>query len=229
MDMELAFALLITVVVLGLIFEFVNGFHDAANAIATAVGTGVLAPQTAVIMAGIMNFLGALSGTAVAATIGKGIISPESVTQITVVAALLAAIIWDLVTWYYGLPSSSSHALVGGIIGAGLATNGVSVIVWAGIKKVLIGLFFSPVLGFVGGFGIMIAIYWLFRKTLNQVANRLFGRLQILSAAYMAFSHGSNDGQKTMGIIALALVSSMVTAATVIAALSAFVPSVFAK
>lgn len=205
--MDAALAILSLVVILGLIFEFVNGFHDSANAIATVVATRVLSPLQAVLMAGTLNFVGALSGTAVATTLGKGIVDPRAVSQSTVAIALAAAIVWDLVTWYYGLPTSSSHALVFAMVGAAVATSGPNVLVWEGIAKVLLGLVYSPVVGFIAAFAIMVAIYWLFRRVHPRTASLLFGRLQLVSSAYMAFSHGGNDGQKTMGVIALALFS----------------------
>jgi inorganic phosphate transporter, PiT family len=205
--MDTAFTLLLLIIVLGLAFEFVNGFHDAANAIATIVATRVLPPGAAVLMAGILNFLGAISGTAVATTVGKGIVNPEAVTQVTVVAGLTAAIIWDLVTWYYGLPSSSSHALIFSIVGAGVATAGTDVIVFSGFSRTALGIVYSPLIGFALAAVILIAVYWLFLRTNRLLVNKIFSRAQLVSSAYMAFSHGGNDGQKTMGIIALALFS----------------------
>ncbi len=201
------YPLLLCVIALALVFDFINGFHDTANAIATSVSTRVLSPKTAVFMAAILNLLGALSGTAVAKTVGAGIIEVASVTQITVISALTAAILWDLLTWYIGLPTSSSHALISGIVGAAIATSGPGVVIGKGVTKVLIALIFSPLVGFILGFFLMVVLMWLFRRTAPTVVNNLFNRLQVLSAAYMAFSHGSNDAQKTMGIITMALVS----------------------
>ncbi len=201
------YPLLLCVIALALVFDFINGFHDTANAIATSVSTRVLSPKTAVFMAAILNLLGALSGTAVAKTVGAGIIEVASVTQITVISALTAAIVWDLLTWYIGLPTSSSHALISGIVGAAIATSGPGVVIGKGVTKVLIALIFSPLVGFILGFFLMVVLMWLFRRTAPTVVNNLFNRLQVLSAAYMAFSHGSNDAQKTMGIITMALVS----------------------
>jgi PiT family inorganic phosphate transporter len=203
---------LLLVIVLGLIFDFINGFHDTANAIATSVATRVLTPGQAVAMAGILNFLGALSGTAVATTVGKGIIAPEAATQQLVIAALLSAIAWNLITWYFGIPSSSSHALVFSIVGAGVAAGGWSTILWPGVNKVLQGLVLSPVLGFVGAFVVMVALLHLFVRALPRTVTAIFGRLQILSAAWMAFAHGSNDAQKTMGVITMALAAYPPTA-----------------
>jgi PiT family inorganic phosphate transporter len=199
--------LLVCVIVLATVFDFINGFHDTANAIATSVSTRVLTPKVAVLMAAILNMVGALSGTAVAATVGKGLVTAASVTQITVVSALVSAIIWDIITWYFGLPTSSSHAILSSIVGASIATAGTGVIIQKGVYKVLIGLVVSPVLGLILGFFLMVFLLWLFRRAAPSVVSKLFGRLQIVSAAYMAFSHGSNDAQKTMGIITMALVS----------------------
>jgi PiT family inorganic phosphate transporter len=196
---------LVLVVVLGLIFEFVNGFHDAANAIATVVATRVLKPGPAVLMAGGLNFIGAVSGTAVATTIGKGLIDAQVVTEWTVAAGLLAAIIWDLATWYYGIPTSSSHALVFGVIGAGVATAGFGAVIPAGVFKIGLGVVYSPVLGFLLAGLVLVIVYRMMAKQTPARVSALFGRLQLLSSVYMAFSHGSNDGQKTMGIISLAL------------------------
>lgn len=196
------------VVILGLIFEFLNGFHDAANAIATVVATRVLSPLAAVLMAGVLNLAGALSGTAVAVTLGQGIVDPHAVSQLTVAVALLGAAIWDLITWYFGLPTSSSHALIFSLIGAAVATGGFSVVVLAGTLKTVIGIVYSPVVGVIFGAAVMLALFWLFHNARRSLVSGLFGRLQLLSSAYMAFSHGGNDGQKTMGVIALALFSA---------------------
>ncbi len=199
--------LLVCVLVLATVFDFINGFHDTANAIATSVSTRVLTPKIAVFMAAILNMVGALSGTAVAATVGKGLVAASSVTQITVVSALISAIVWDIITWYFGMPTSSSHAILSSIVGAAIATAGTGVIIQKGVFKVLIGLVVSPILGIILGFLLMLFLIWLFRRAAPSVVTKLFGRLQIVSAAYMAFSHGSNDAQKTMGIITMALVS----------------------
>ena len=200
-------ALLLLIIVLGLAFDFINGFHDTANAIATVVATRVLSPGRAVLMAGVLNFVGALSGTAVATTVGKGIVSPEVTTQVLVASALVAAIVWNLLTWYLGLPSSSSHALIFSLVGAGVATAGWSAIEFAGLEKTFQGLVFSPVLGFAAAFAIMIVLLNLFARAFPATVTHVFGRAQLLSAAYMAFSHGSNDAQKTMGVITMALAS----------------------
>ncbi len=205
--MDGAFLLLLLIIALGLAFDFINGFHDTANAIATSVATRVLSPMQAVAMAGVLNFLGAMSGTAVASTVGKGIVPPEASTQTLVISSLVAAIIWNLITWYLGLPSSSSHALVFSIVGAGVATGGWGIIQFSGIEKTLQGLVFSPILGFLGAFLLMVLLLNLFARAHPQTVTRIFGRAQIVSAAYMAWSHGSNDAQKTMGVMTMALAS----------------------
>lgn len=197
--------LVVLVVVLGVAFEYVNGFHDAANAIATVVATRVLTPMQAVLMAGSLNLVGALTGVAVAKTVGNGIVDAKVVTQDLVVAALLAAIIWDLITWWFGLPTSSSHALIFSIIGASVAIHGLDVVILAGLQKTSFGIVYSPAVAFLVGYLIMLALYWILRNASFGGVQRVFGRLQILSSAYMAYSHGGNDGQKTMGVIALAL------------------------
>lgn len=197
---------LIAVLLLVLAAEFVNGWTDAPNAIATVISTRVLSPGMAVAMASILNIVGALvTGTAVAATIGKGIVRPDIIDLPVVAAAMLAIIVWSTVAWFFGIPTSESHALVAGLTGAGLAAAGPSVLLWEGWRKVLIGLGFSTFLGFFLSMILMVVIYWLFRRTRPAVIRNTFGRLQILSAGFMAFSHGSNDGQKFMGVFALAL------------------------
>jgi len=204
---DTAFLLLVLIVVLGLAFDFINGFHDTANAIATSVATRVLSPMQAVSMAGVLNFVGALSGTAVAATVGKGIIPPEYSTQQLVISALLAAITWNLITWHLGLPSSSSHALVFSIVGAGVASGGWQIIDVHGVEKTFQGLVFSPLLGFGGAFILMLLLLNFFAMRTPVFVTRFFNKAQLVSAAYMAFSHGSNDAQKTMGVITMALAS----------------------
>jgi len=199
--------LLILVIALALLFDFINGFHDTANAIATSVSTRVLSPQQAIAMAAVMNLAGALSGTAVAKTVGAGLVDPTGMTQATIFSALLAATIWDLLTWYYGLPTSSSHALLASIVGAAIATAGYDVVIGKGVMKILMGLFLSPIVGFFLGFVVMWLIARIFHSSPQSVVNKRFKGLQIFSAAYIAFSHGSNDAQKTMGIITMALLS----------------------
>ncbi len=205
--MDIATLVVVVVVILGLLFEFVNGFHDAANAIATVVATRVLSLRAAVVMAGTLNFVGALTGTAVATTVGKGLVDAGAITQTTVAIALFTAILWDLLTWRLALPTSSSHALLFAVMGAAVATNGPGVLIPEGVAKVFTGLVYSPVIGFFGGGLVMLIVFWAFRRFPPGQVSSLFGRLQLLSSAYMAFSHGGNDGQKTMGIIALALFS----------------------
>ena len=200
--------ILIAVVGIALLFDFTNGAHDSANAIATIVSTKVLSPLAAVCMAGALNLLGAFLGTAVAHTMGSGIVRPEMVTgsQTLVLAALLGAICWNLFTWYLGLPSSSSHALVGGLVGAAVACGG-----WGApnyhsiVEKILLPLVLSPLAGFVSGYLLMVILSWLVRTSTPRRVNFLFKKLQILSSAFMATGHGLNDAQKTMGIISLAL------------------------
>jgi len=202
-----SFLLLVCVVVLAVIFDFINGFHDTANAIATCVSTRVLSPRNAIIMATILNLVGAASGTAVAKTVGAGLVDTGSVTQLTVLSALVAAIIWDLITWYFGLPTSSSHAVLSSLVGAAIATSGTGVVISKGVYKILLGLVISPMIGFVLGGFIMLCLARFFCNQSPSFVNNIFSRLQIASAAYMAFSHGNNDAQKTMGIITMALVS----------------------
>ncbi len=197
---------LIVVLLLVLAAEFVNGWTDAPNAIATVVSTRVLSPSTAVVMAAVLNIVGALvTGTAVATTIGKGIVRPEIIDLPVVAAAMLTIVVWSTIAWFYGIPTSESHELIAGLTGAGLAAAGPSVLLWDGWRKVLMGLGISTILGFVLSMGLMVLIYWLFRRVRLAVTRNTFGRLQILSAAFMAFSHGSNDGQKFMGVFALTL------------------------
>jgi len=201
------FTLLILVIVVALIFDFINGFHDTANAIATVVSTGVLRARSAIIMAATLNFVGAFSGTAVASTIAKDLIDPSLVTQPLVLSALVGAIVWNLFTWWFGIPSSSSHALVGGLVGAAWVSIGLQGIQATGIEKVLTALVVSPLFGFSAAFLLMIAVYWLVHRVRPAIINRAFRSLQLLSAGFMAFSHGANDAQKTMGVITMALVS----------------------
>ena len=201
--------LLITVVVLAVAFDYINGFHDTANAIATSVSTRALRPDHAILMSASANFLGALTGTAVAKTIASGIaVTPDgSAGQIVVAAALIGAIIWNLITWRLGIPSSSSHALIGGLIGSVIAASGTGALKMDGIiNRVIFPLVTSPVAGIVLGFGLMVLILNVFRRGHPRRLNDRFRRLQVVSAAFMAFSHGSNDAQKTMGIITLALI-----------------------
>jgi inorganic phosphate transporter, PiT family len=201
--------MLAAVVVLALIFDYINGFHDTANAIATSVATRALHPLAAITMAAAFNFIGAFFGTAVAKTVGAGLVDEASSTQGVIAAALVGAIVWNLITWYRGLPSSSSHALIGGLFGATTVAAGPQALKLGGIiDKVLLPMITSPLVGFVVAFGLMIVLYRLFQRVARHYVSRGFRRLQVLSAGFMAFSHGSNDAQKTMGIITLALFSA---------------------
>lgn len=201
------FTLLVLVVVVALIFDFVNGFHDTANAIATVVSTGAMRARNAILLASVCNVIGALLGTAVAKTLGKDILDPALVTQTLVLSALLGAISWNLFTWWFGIPSSSSHALVGGMIGAGLVAEGPHAIKAEGVEKVVTALIVSPLFGFTFAFAAMILWMWTIRRSPPGTVNRLFRVLQLPSAAFLAVSHGLNDAQKTMGVITVALVS----------------------
>jgi PiT family inorganic phosphate transporter len=200
-------ALVIGVIVVALVFDYTNGFHDAANAIATSVSTRALTPRTALLMAAVMNFIGAHLGTQVASTVGKGIIDPPDGTHglVIVGAGLVGAITWNLITWYFGLPSSSSHALIGGLAGSAIAAS--ATVHWDGIlAKVVIPMFLSPMVGFSLGGLVMIAILWTFRRANPRKTGNGFRHAQTISAAAMALGHGLQDAQKTMGVIFLALV-----------------------
>ncbi len=197
---------LVAVLVLAVSFDYINGFHDTANAIATSVSTRALRPGWAIVMSSVANFAGALTGTAVAQTVAGGIIDPNVESQAVIAAALVGAIIWNLITWRLGIPSSSSHALIGGMLGASLISAGISSWNIEGIvTKVLVPLVGSPIIGFIGGLLFMALLFNVFRRANPQRLNGKFRRLQVGSAAFMAFSHGSNDAQKTMGIMTLAL------------------------
>jgi inorganic phosphate transporter, PiT family len=195
-------------IVAALFFDFVNGFHDSANAIATVVGTRVLKPLHAVSMAAVANFAGPfIFGTAIAATVGKGIIQPEFSTVYVILAGLIGAIAWDLITWYFGLPSSSSHALIGGLVGSALIAGGLEAVVFGGIEKTLVFMVVSPTLGFVLAFAFAIAIMYFLRDSKPKLVNGVFGRLQIGSSIFFSLTHGANDGQKTMGVITALLIA----------------------
>src|SRR5512137_1115200 len=200
--------ILIVIIVLAVLFDVANGWHDCANAIATVVSTKVLSPGAAVTIAAFMNILGAFLTTAVAKTIGSGIVDPKGITDQVIIAALLSAIIWNLITILMGLPVSSSHALVGGLIGAAAAHGGIGILNSAGIMKIFLSLLISPLFGFAIGYGFMKAVLYLFGHLAPGTINKHFGRLQILSSSFMAFGHGSNDAQKAMGIITMALLSA---------------------
>jgi len=205
------------VLLTALVFEYINGFHDAANAIATVVSTKVLTPRQAIALAAVFNLIGALMGTAVASTIGKGLVDTSVVTMATIFSGLMGAIIWNLITWWFGLPSSSSHALIGGLCGAALASAGDdwNVLHWATTDakgaaaglwpKVVLPMITSPLIGFFGGAFLMFLLTLFIHRLRPRLINNVFGKLQLVSAGLMAHSHGSNDAQKTMGIIALAL------------------------
>jgi PiT family inorganic phosphate transporter len=205
------------VLLTALIFEYINGFHDAANAIATVVSTKVLTPRQAIALAAFFNLIGALAGTAVAKTISGGIVEASSVNMLTLFSALFAAILWNLITWWLGLPSSSSHALIGGLVGAALATakDDWTILIWSSVDKkgaavglwpkVVMPMFSSPVLGFFGGAFLMFLLLIFIHRLTPRTVNGWFGKLQLVSASFMGYSHGSNDAQKTMGIITLAL------------------------
>jgi inorganic phosphate transporter, PiT family len=202
-------ATLLFLIGLALIFDFLNGFHDAANSIATVVSTGVLRPYQAVVWAAFFNLLAfALFKLSVAATVGKGILAPEFVDAYVIGSALSGAIAWNLITWYFGIPSSSSHALIGGMIGAGAAKAGTAPLVWAGIVKTLVFIVISPLLGLLLGAAAMIAVSWMFFRRSPYTVDIWFRRLQLISSALYSVGHGSNDAQKTMGLIWLMLISS---------------------
>jgi len=202
----LELALVIIVVVAALAFDYINGFHDAANSIATVVSTRVLSPGQAVLWAAFFNFAAAfIFGTAVAKTVGSGMIDIKVVTSSVILAGLIGAIVWDLITWYYGLPTSSSHALIGAYAGAAIAKAGVVALIPSGWTKTLIFIVLAPFIGFVLGFGIMVTIFWIMRPFAPSRVDRYFRKLQLVSAALYSLGHGANDAQKTMGIIAGAL------------------------
>jgi len=195
-------------IAVALFFDFVNGFHDAANSIATVVGTRVLRPLQAVGMAAVANFAGPfVFGTAVAATVGKGIIQPEFSTVYVILAGLVGAIVWDLVTWWLGLPSSSSHTLIGGLVGSALMVGGLQALVFGGVERVLVFMVVSPSIGFAIAAGFALAILYFLGRSVPGKVNRVFGRLQIVSSSFFSLTHGANDGQKTMGVITALLIA----------------------
>jgi PiT family inorganic phosphate transporter len=205
-------ATLVLLVALALAFDFMNGFHDAANSIATVVSTGVLRPHYAVAWAAFFNFVAIfIFHLKVAATVGKGIVDPGAIDHYVIFGALIGAIIWNLITWYYGIPSSSSHALIGGMIGATIAKAGVDPLVMKGIVRTVSFIFISPVLGMLLGGLIMVAVSWICLRSAPRKVDRWFRRLQLVSSAAYSIGHGSNDAQKTMGIIWLLLISAGVT------------------
>jgi PiT family inorganic phosphate transporter len=201
--MDANFLAVLALIFVALLFDYINGFHDAANSIATVVSTRVLTPGRAVVWAAVFNFIAAFAfGTAVAKTVGSGLVDIKVVTFAVIFSGLMGAIIWDLITWYYGLPTSSSHALIGGYAGAAVAKAGFAAIILAGWTKTLIFIVLAPLIGLTLGFGIMVAIQWIFHRTSPGKVDHWFRRLQLLSAAAYSLGHGGNDAQKTMGIIA---------------------------
>jgi PiT family inorganic phosphate transporter len=205
----MSFEVLVLLVLVALAFDFMNGFHDAANAIATVVSTRVLRPQWAVAWAAFFNVAAFLIfGVAVAATIGKGIIDPRIVDHYVIFGALIGAITWNVITWYYGIPSSSSHALIGGLAGAAVAKGGVHTLIASGFLKTAAAIVLSPALGFVLGIALMIAVSWVWARSTPRRVDRWFRRLQLVSAALYSIGHGGNDAQKTMGIIWMLLISA---------------------
>ncbi len=199
--------LLLAIILAALVYDFFNGFNDCANSIATTISTRALSPRAAIIMAWVLNFFGALSHTAVAATVGKGVIDPQQVSLTLVLVALIGASAWTGMASFSGIPVSVTHSLIGGLLGAGIVASGFRIIMLHGIKKIIIAMILSPIFGFLGGLLLIVMISWIFKNSPFRSVNRSFKRWQILSAAWMAFSHGMNDAQNAMGIIAMALVS----------------------
>lgn len=216
--MSFVLLIIIFIVILGLIFDFSNGFHDTANTVATSISTGALPPRVAVVLAGVMNFVGALAFTGVAQTISKGIVNPFHIHHgsIVVLAALIGAIIWNLVTWYYGIPSSSSHAIIGSIAGAAIAAQGFHALNYTGFLHIIAALVVSPFIALALGFVIMTINKNVFKNFPLSKTNKGFRLFQILTAAMQSFAHGTNDGQKSMGIITLALIAAGYLSATAI-------------
>jgi PiT family inorganic phosphate transporter len=208
MDGQLTFALLVALIGVALLFDFLNGLHDAANSIATVVSTRVLSPPLAVAWAAFFNFIAFLFfGLHVANTIGKGIIAVDVVTASVIFAALIGAIFWNILTWMLGIPSSSSHALIGGLLGAGITKAGAGAVVWPGVIKTTVGIFAAPLLGMATAIVLMVLVAWLFRRLAANRADRVFRRTQLFTSALYSLGHGGNDAQKTMGIIAVLLYS----------------------
>ncbi|MDR3597255.1 anion permease [Clostridium sp.] len=202
-------AITVLIVVTVLIFDFINGFHDTATAVATSITTRALTPRAAIIICAIFNFLGEFSGTAVAKTVGENIVSHSSIEQWVIFGVLISAIIWNIITWYFGIPSSSSHALIGALIGGGIAyNNSFNVVNWSNLfHDVVIWIFIAPIIGFVVGYFLMIALNWILRPYKPSLINKIFLKLQVVAGALMALNHGSNDAQKSMGLITMALLS----------------------
>src|SRR5690348_14505991 len=209
----MSFEVLVLLIAVALAFDFMNGFHDAANSIATVVSTRVLKPHQAVLLAAMFNFVALfVFHLKVATTVGKGIIDPGIVDHYVVFGALVGAIAWNLITWYYGIPSSSSHALVGGLVGAGIAKGGSATLVASGVLKTAVAIVLSPLFGFALAIILMIAVSWIFWRSTPQRVDRWFQRLQFVSAALYSLGHGGNDAQKTMGIIWMLLIASGLSA-----------------
>ncbi|MGL4773417.1 MAG: inorganic phosphate transporter [Clostridium sp.] len=198
-----------TIVVVVLIFDFINGFHDTATAVATSISTRALTPKRAILICAVFNFIGALSGTAVAKTVGESIVSHNSIPQWVILAVLVSAIIWNLLTWYFGIPSSSSHALIGALVGGGIGyTKTLDVVNWSNLfSEVVLWIFLSPVIGFFVGYILMVILNWVLKPFKPTKVNRVFLKLQAVAAAAMSFNHGGNDAQKSMGMISMALLS----------------------
>ncbi len=210
--LEISLGVIVLLVLLALAFDFMNGFHDAANSIATVVSTGVLKPHQAVAWAAFFNVLAIfIFQLKVAATIGKGTIDPTIVDHYVVFGALIGAIAWNFITWYYGIPSSSSHALIGGLVGAALAKAGPASLIWGGVGKVVLFIFVAPVLGFILGSLLMVVVAWLFNRATPRKVDKLFRRMQLVSASLYSLGHGGNDAQKTIGIIWMLLIAAGIT------------------
>ena len=207
--MHSAIILTIFIVIVALIFDFINGFHDTATAVATSISTKALTPNHAILICGIFNFMGAFMGTEVAKTVGDDIVSHSSIPQWVILCVLISSIIWDLITWYFGIPSSSSHALIGSLIGGGIAYNlSFGAVNWYNLfHSVVLWLFISPVIGFLVGYTLMKILNWILRPFKISIVNGIFLKLQVVSASFMSFNHGGNDAQKSMGIITMALLS----------------------
>lgn len=215
--MTSTYSLVIVVIGIALLFDFVNGFHDAANAIATIVVSKTLTPLQAVILAGVSNFVGYFTfGLAVAKMIGNGVVHIEQVTLTLLIATLLGAVLWNILTWILGLPTSSSHALIGGLVGSGIAAAGTKVVMWAGVLKIFMFIFIAPVLGGLGAAIITIIIFWAFWKSHPGKNGPIFKSLQLVASVFSSIGHGTNDAQKTMGIIALALYTGGITSSFII-------------
>ncbi len=199
----------VLIVITVLIFDFINGFHDTATAVATSITTRALKPQTAIVICAIFNFIGAFSGTAVAKTVGENIVSHNSMPQWVILGVLISAIIWNIITWYFGIPSSSSHALIGALVGGGIAYNlKFDVVNWYNLfHDVVIWIFIAPIIGFTVGYILMILLNWILKPFKPGIINKIFLKLQVVAGSLMALNHGSNDAQKSMGLITMALLS----------------------